>query len=762
MATFRYDRYKIRISPDSKKTQGLKVGDIVRRQYFDNPNLIYSLMIVLETGIEIIGEKESAYFIGALIEGDEPVNGELLDFVRITNLHDTDRSGALYLTASDSQSPYMDVIDGLAYENSLCYPYMSGGRPDYADKNKYSCIIKECLDTEYRKSDQEANRIFRITRNDTPAPAGIIGIQQTIEKELSHPQRLIISFKARASKKMAGVPLFFGYTNDPGQTDGKQVIDIDTLWQYNLFMLTIDLPSHYQRSFFIDLTKDLSNAGDWFEIADLNIVLQSDVSVFSNATKARVGKIKGIIDPVFGILEGYGAYFQNMYATKNVNIAGTLTAGDENGFSSTFYVGKIHKNVILNSIGCEFEGNGIAVVNDHNPVGIGDVWKIGTETILKIQTPQWRKEHAGQKYVFSLWIKEKANEQFTVSVFQDEHHIEDLNIISSEEWQRYYVVVVIKESESIDFSIRLVSSVSGILITAPQLEGGIVPSQYQPTDGTLSYVEDYGAWFSKGGIGGTIQNPLLRLNNDGSISSRDNSFVINPDGTGHFASGRFRWTKDTITLQDVTIKWEDFDSEAQENMLPKSVSLSGTDAFHYADELEDRCDPVEILIYATERNFVPTARKWFYLDSGSQWKELPGNNLDFMRIVPQGHYWEGRSTLPIKYAAIYKSEIYEDIFTIYKQFDGQSAYSLYIRSSNGYIFKNGIVSTILTAHIFKGGEEITGKIPDKNFRWLKSSGNIMEDEVWNSVGHKGKSLEVTGEDVYRKAVFDCEVTIATT
>ena len=68
----------------------------------------------------------------------------------------------------------------------------------------------------------------------------------------------------------------------------------------------------------------------------------------------------------------------------------------------------------------------------------------------------------------------------------------------------------------------------------------------------LSYTDDYGAWFNKGGIGGTIQNPLLRLNEDGSIVSRDGSFVIHPDGTGHFASGRFKWGKDTIELRDVT------------------------------------------------------------------------------------------------------------------------------------------------------------------------------------------------------------------
>jgi hypothetical protein len=71
------------------------------------------------------------------------------------------------------------------------------------------------------------------------------------------------------------------------------------------------------------------------------------------------------------------------------------------------------------------------------------------------------------------------------------------------------------------------------------------------------------------------------------------------DGTGHFASGRFQWTKDTIVLQDVTIRWEDFDEEAKENLLPKSVTLSGTDVFHYPDELENTAEPTEIYIDAT-------------------------------------------------------------------------------------------------------------------------------------------------------------------
>ena len=120
MALFNYKKYKVSLRHDTKKTQGLKTGDIVRRQYFDGKNLIYSLMCVLTYGKETVVDEETQeiverdYFIGALLEGDAPSSDQLLDFARITNLFDEERSGALYLTASDQESPYMTLLMELA------------------------------------------------------------------------------------------------------------------------------------------------------------------------------------------------------------------------------------------------------------------------------------------------------------------------------------------------------------------------------------------------------------------------------------------------------------------------------------------------------------------------------------------------------------------------------------------------------------------------------------------------------------------------
>lgn len=608
MSKYHYSKYKIIIDPESKKVQGLRPGDVVRRQYADSANLIYSLMVVLETGTDVIQGKDSHYFIGALVEGNEPRNGELLDFVRITNLSDRERGGAMYLTASDADSPYLNVIDGMAAERSLLF-----------QKGSRRIEAGQCFDF-------------------------------PVNGKVAYPERMVIWFRIRASKAISGAPLVFGY-GDGGETDGTDTVEVSAEWQYKLSLISIDYPSRYERK----LTVSPALSGDeWCELEDLNVVRLSDIAAFSGATKARVGKITGVTDPVFGVLEGYGAYFQNLYATKNVNIAGTLTAGDENGFASTFYVGKIHKNVILDSTSCLFSES--AITDGPAPAGIGNVVRTGGNTQIAVQSAVWRTEHHGQQFSFSVWVKSGTG---VIAVYQDEHRVGEIEITVSGEWRRYKVSFVIEPSAGDALYIRLESALTELLVSAPQMESGANVSQYQPTDGVLDYTEDYGAWFSKGGIGGTIQHPLLKLNEDGSVSSRDGSFVINQDGTGHFAGGRFRWTKDNIELSDMAIRWGDMDDETKENLISQS-----------------------------------------------------------------------------------------------------GAYSVEIVTSNGNNFIGGDIETTLTAHVFKGSEEITDSLSNNLFNWRRASHNADGDIVWNEQ-HTGfgKLLAVTQEDVSRRATFTCEVLI---
>lgn len=758
MSVYSYERYKIRIAPDSHKTQGLQPGDIVRRQYVDRNSSIYSLMAVTDNGIDVINGKESPYFIGALLDGDIPRSGELLDFVRVTNLLNPQRSGALYLTASDSEAPYLDVIDGMATEQSLCYPNMEGGMVDIPDKTKYTCLGSEYLSLKYKQGEADALRIFRMCRNGTALPAtGRFGLKQTIEEAVEHPERLLVSFRIQASKPLSGVPIQFGYTNREKE-DATDTLDIGTSREYRLWVITVEYPRQYSRSLSLDLTEHLSAEGDWCEISDLNVVRLASVATFVGSTKSRVGKISGIIDPVYGLLEGYGAYFQRLYATKDVNISGTLTAGDRNGFSSTFYVGKIHKNVIINSLECCFSGS--SEIDCMTPVGIGKTVQLSGNSILEAQSAEWRRQHAGQSYCFSIWMK--ADEPGRVSVYQDEHFLQDIEIHVCSEWQRQKIAFFVRSSGDEAMNIGFRNVVPGLCVTAPQLESGETATPYQATDEVLSYVEDYGAWFCKGGVGGTIQNPLLRLNADGSLSSCDGSFVINRDGTGHFANGRFKWTKDTIELRDFTIRWEDLDDVTQEQLKPRYVTIDGGNVFHYPDELGlSVCEPTEITVTGTEHHFEGIRRFWEYLGSDGGWKEA-GCNLPVFTMKPDFHGWEERDVLSLRYTAVTDEKQYSGTHTIFKQYDGASAYSVYVESDNGMIFRNGVVSTTLYAHVYKGGVEITENIPDSNFHWTRFSQDTGSDALWNSTVHQGCTLEITGDDVWRKAVFDCEIIISKT
>lgn len=763
MAVYSYRKFKVCISEDSKKTQGLRVGDIVRRQYFDSSNIIYSLMCVLETGTDIVtsggGEKpvkkERHWFIGALLEGDAPRSGELLDFVRVTNLWDANRLGSLYMTASDEQSPYIDLIDGIPVEQSLCYP--SGlNNVSWSDYfSQYTIVGRQFVTSDYQQSNLDNNRICSLVRNSTQSKANdFIGLQQRIEKTLGNPDRVLISYKIKSSRLLNNISASLGYVNG-SRLDGTLNVKATTEWTYQLHAITVDFSDRYQRMFSLNINDNLAK-GDKVEIADFNIVLLSSVANFAGGLKMRLGKLNGINDPVFGTLDNYGAYMQRLYATQQVNISGTLTAGDENGFGCTFYAGKIHKNVVVNSIACDFESSTNVFATNDNPVGVGEVYRSDRTIILNAQTNSWLLGKLGKQYCFSFWLK--SDTACNVAVQQNGYSIRTLTVKGNGMWKRYSVTFTVQDPKNgKPLQMSLQPSEGLIYFTAPQIEKGKYATQYQPTDDVLSYVEDYGAWFSRGGIGGTIQNPLLKLNSDGSISSKDNSFIINNDGTGQFANGRFKWTKDKIILQDITIKWEDLDQTTQEAIKPKSIRIIGTTVF---SQDHDTYTPANITLQISETNFVSTSggRKWYYLSSSGDYVPIEGANGRSLTIMPTASYWQGKTALTIKCVVTVNSSEYSDTITIQKTKNGESVYSVLITASRGTILKDGIEETVLTATVYHGNENVTDLIPSTRFNWVRDSGNSKSDAEFakQHVGY-GKSLTVRLTDLINTATFGCKV-----
>ena len=788
MALFEYSKYQILINANSKKVQGLQAGDIVRRQYFDGANTVYSLMCVLSYGTErtknsVTGLYEDRqYFVGALLDGDELSNAnknEIFDFVRITNLFNTNRSGALYLTASDNEAPFMDVIDGIGKEKSLSWP--EGVASEAFEDSESQYIIKGAaqLNQEYTDSKGENNRILTVTRT-SKASESFEGLKQDFYQFVRSGNKVLISYKARGSKAMPGVKVSVGYSDDLHK-DAEWTEDISTSWEYKFQVATVEYSGRHLRSFKFDMSS--LEVGEEIQIADFNIILLSSVANFDDASATRIGKLDGVTDSVFGQLDGYGAYLQKLYASRSAHISGTLTAGDENGFGATFYAGKIHRNCFVNSLSPNFTHDINIISSDSgiaNPTGIGSVYSSSSAIETTAQTNAWMIENVGGRYCFSFWlyIKQPAN----VAISQNGKTVGEITIQSDQthEWIRHHVCFNILQSETDgeDLLIGLAptfakseyESVSSeednpnekvLYFAAPQLESGNSVTQYQATDDTLNQTTEYGAWFNRGGIGGTMQNPLLQLNfkdeegNEGGIGTRSKSFLLRQDGSGYIAKKNIVWDKDgKVTFNDgVTLNWDNFSEDAQSEMKNRYCRITGEDTFTVIGyDADAPTSPVSITLTIEEVGFTSTSeqRQWMY-KNGSDWYIIKGANAKTLVITPDSELWGsatdsdskvgGDSVLTVKcVVALDDSHVYTDTKTIRKQY--VQGYTLSVTSSMGNSFKNGDCSTILTANVYYQGSLVDSAYVKEhfNFTWHRYDASDMTELELSNATVDGNTL----------------------
>lgn len=108
-----------------------------------------------------------------------------------------------------------------------------------------------------------------------------------------------------------------------------------------------------------------------------------------------------------------------------------------------------------------------------------------------------------------------------------------------------------------------------------------------------------------------------------------------------------------------------------------------------------------------------------------------------------------------------KSQIESNIETIYatkEQVDSSISYTTQVLSTNGEIFKNGLIDTTLTAFIRKGNADISNSFLPSQFSWYRVSNDKAGDVVWNLAHHSyGRSVYVSSDDVSRRATFFCEL-----
>lgn len=91
------------------------------------------------------------------------------------------------------------------------------------------------------------------------------------------------------------------------------------------------------------------------------------------------------------------------------------------------------------------------------------------------------------------------------------------------------------------------------------------------------------------------------------------------------------------------------------------------------------------------------------------------------------------------------------------------AFSIFIQSSNGLVFRTGeYVETTLTVQVLKSTEDITDTMEDSRFRWIRKTGDDIEDERWNTSSKAlyHKSVHITTEDCIGRTVFECEVDLS--
>ena len=746
MAVFNYRKFKVLINADSPKVQGLRTGDIVRRLYFDGNSVVYTLMCVLNYGVEAIVDSVTErvsnrpYFIGALLEGDAPEDGQILDFIRVTNIFDSDRGGALYLNSLGQHHSYADVIGDIGRTCSMCWPTGMAVGPGLDPSRQY--VPNNNTNAEYIAAFDSNRRVCHIIGTRTSDPQGsTVGIRQEFYQNVAEGDKVIISYKVKAGREIEALATFssFGAVGEPP----SESFTVSDEWTYMLHVVSVENPGSLLRTFGLSFEGFLGSDDIW--IAGLNIIPLSSLSSFSENSLARIGRIEGIRDIVFGKTKGHGTHFRRMFATGASHVSGTLTPGDANGFGSTFYAGRIHRNAFINSIEPTFVGNVPTSDEVSDPTGTSLVHKLnGVAATMVAQSALWLANRVGLEYSFSFWAY--ANKACEISIRQNGTLVGTVEIGESDvsKWLRlglsFNLVPAAQGGDGLMLNINPSFNqlqlddrgVDVMYVTAPQLEIGGTVTQYQPTDDVLDYTDEFGAWFNRGGLGGTIQNPLLKLNADGngSIGAMGNSVMIRPDGSGHIAQENISWDEEGNVS---------FSGNIQNHLSNKHIHIIGADTFMLIGDLSGSTSfsPSSILLTITEINLTstPSQRAWYYL-SGNQWVQIENENGMTLEITPNSSYWGDANMLTIKAEVTMEEDVLADTITMRKEY--LTGYSVQVVSSQGETFMNGQCETILTAYVFYQGLLVDPEYVAENFvlYWRKYTLPDIENEVsdwWEAI-----------------------------
>ncbi len=90
--------------------------------------------------------------------------------------------------------------------------------------------------------------------------------------------------------------------------------------------------------------------------------------------------------------------------------------------------------------------------------------------------------------------------------------------------------------------------------------------------------------------------------------------------------------------------------------------------------------------------------------------------------------------------------------------NGIKSWTVQIFSTNGGVFKNDEINTVLIARVYRGTEDITDTLDANRFRWTRVSEDSAADELWNTANFGGKKeISVTSDDVHQRATFNVTI-----
>lgn len=96
----------------------------------------------------------------------------------------------------------------------------------------------------------------------------------------------------------------------------------------------------------------------------------------------------------------------------------------------------------------------------------------------------------------------------------------------------------------------------------------------------------------------------------------------------------------------------------------------------------------------------------------------------------------------------------KNFLELQQEIEQNITYAVQIDSTNGLVFKNGDVESVLSVRVMKGNEDVTDQFTDTQFCWTRVSKDTEGDLAWNEAHKYTKSVRITGNDVYAKAIFN--------